>query len=156
MLIPEKIPKGLVVEEVRILSPSRETWTPGKAAVKRWTPFESFARGFRKAAKLAFILLVLPLPLAFVEPFLFMIWGSVLGLLLIAVVGPVLHFLYSAESESFFYVDGACAHCAKEGRLTPFVSTSYKSEGFVVLCAACGQNSEVSRQTAAGSGGSSG
>ena len=142
MLIPEKLPPGLVFEEVMLLSAGRDRNYSGRAAVKRWTAREAFFRGMKKASKIAFVLLVVPLPLAFIEPFLFLIWGGVLGFLLITVVGPLLHFIYAREGASFFFVEGRCPRCETEGRLKPFVSTAY-SDPFVVLCEACGQNSDV-------------
>lgn len=130
-------------ENVEILSSSGEV-LPGRAAFRRWTSKEAFWRGFRRSGKVVGILVLLPLPFAFLEPFAFMVWGSIAILAAFAVVGPYLHMKFWGESTSFFYVEGQCPYCQIEGRLKPYLSTHYQ-EKFTVLCKSCGQTSSVRR-----------
>jgi hypothetical protein len=136
-MLKEKLPDGLVFISVLVVDSSGDQQA-GRAAVKRWTPKESFLRGFRKAAKIVSVLIAGCLPFAFLEPFAFMVWGSLVIGGLVLVLGPFLHLKYGSEAESFFYVEAKCPHCQVEGKLNPYVSTAFASR-FTLLCPACGQ-----------------
>jgi hypothetical protein len=136
-MIKEAIPEGLQFREVQLLGSGEES-VRGRAAVKAWTHKERTLRGFRISAKMLSPIVLFMLPFAFLEPFLFMIWGSIAMAIVFLVAGPVLFGKYRAEEVSFFYVDGPCPHCHKGGRLSPFLHTEYREE-FKVLCPDCGQ-----------------
>jgi len=81
------------------------------------------------------------LPFAVVEPFLFMIWGGVLGILLVLVVGPILHFKFAQETRVFSSIEGRCPCCDCEGQsLKPYLTSKLKAR-FSVICEKCGQTS---------------
>jgi hypothetical protein len=134
----EKLPTELSAIEVVLLDSSLREFK-GIATVKRWTPRESFRRGFVLSARFIVCCILVALPFALLEPFAFLGWGSLLLLFLLLGLGPYLHLKYADESVSFFYVDGQCPVCHQFVRLTPFVSTQF-SERFTVLCPACGQS----------------
>ncbi|MEO7162979.1 MAG: hypothetical protein ABI041_08670, partial [Bdellovibrionia bacterium] len=126
-MLKETIPENVQYKSVMILDSSLRPYV-GRAAFKEWTPREAFMRGFRRSAKIIAILFILPLPLAFMEPFAFMAWGSLTLGGLILVLGPYLHLKYWGESRSFFFVDGECPHCHASGRLNPYISTAFLEE----------------------------
>jgi len=140
-MLKEQIPADLEYKAVWVLDSSLREY-PGQAAFKQWTPREAFFRGFRRSARIVALLFIVPLPFAFLEPFAFMVWGSLaLGGLLL-VLGPYLHLKYWGETRSFFFVEAECPHCHASGKLKPYVSTSFLEE-FTVLCPLCGQSSSV-------------
>ncbi|MGE0615841.1 MAG: hypothetical protein AB7P04_09380 [Bacteriovoracia bacterium] len=117
--------------------------TPGVATVQEWNSTQAFVRGFKRSARIVIMIFVIMLPLAVIEPFLFMIWGSAISALLIFIVGPFLHMKYWSERATFLHVESSCPYCKVEGRLTPFLSTAFVREGFTALCPACGQTVRV-------------
>ena len=140
-MLKEKLPSSLESKPVTVFDSARNPY-PGQAGVKVWTPQEAFKKGFLKAAKVVGILIILPLPLGFLDPFAFMVWGTIVFLSLILFVGPYLHLHYWKESASFFYVQGTCPYCHQEVKLEPYVDTAFRST-FTVICPACGQTSSV-------------
>lgn len=140
-MFQETLPEHLSYRSVRVLDSSAIEY-PGKAAIREWTLKEAFWRGFRKAAKIASILIGITLPFAFLEPFAFMVWGSVTVVSVLLFVGPFLHMKFWAESVTFFYVESECPYCHKFEKLKPYVSTAYQ-ETFAVLCPSCGVTSRV-------------
>ena len=140
-MLREKTPKHLTFESVFVLDSSGKKH-PGLAAIKKWTSKEAFNRGFKKSAKIVGTLIAITLPFAFMEPFAFMVWGSIaLGITLLF-VGPFLHMTYWNEPVSFFYVETSCPYCKQKVKLTSYVSTAFADE-FTALCPNCGQTSRV-------------
>ena len=140
-MLKEPNPANLEYKSVYVLDSSLRQY-PGIAAFKQWTAREAFVRGFRRSAKIVAILFVVPLPLAFLEPFAFMAWGSLALGGLVLVLGPYLHLKYWGETRSFFFVEAECPYCHTIGKLNPYVSTAFL-ERFTVLCSSCGQSSSV-------------
>lgn len=141
-MFKEKVPTDFVFQAVALVD-SAGVRTSGRAAIKKWTPKESFWRGFKRAARIVAILIGACLPFAFLEPFAFMVWGSVAIGTVVLIIGPILHLKYWQETESFFYVEAECPQCHQQGKLNPYVSTSF-AQSFTVLCSACGQTSRCS------------
>jgi hypothetical protein len=139
-MFKEKIPKGCEVRKVKLVDGSKTRGHMGKALVKEWTSQERIRRGFRNSFKLLSPILVVILPFAFLEPFLFMFWGSGVLFIVVAIAGPLLFAKYWGEQTSFFHVDGTCPHCKHEGRLRPYVHAVFADE-FKVLCPECGETS---------------
>lgn len=136
-MLDEKIPDQLQYKSVIVLDSSAKSY-PGRVAIRSWTSGEAFWRGFKRSAKIVGVLVGIPLPFAFLEPFAFMVWGSVVIASAVLFVGPFLHMTYWEESVSFFFVESECPYCHKYDRMTPYVSTAFKEE-FVILCPNCGQ-----------------
>jgi hypothetical protein len=136
-MFQEKVPGDLERERVDVLDGSGEPY-PAMAAIRRWTSRQAFWRGFRRALRIVGTVFLCILPLAVLEPFLFMLWGGGGTLILLGIVGPYFHMKYWDERESFFFVEGECPSCHVRGQLTPYVSTAYTEE-FTVLCPGCGQ-----------------
>jgi hypothetical protein len=144
-MLKEPIPANVEYKTVIVLDSSLRQYV-GKAAFKQWTPREAFMRGFRRSAKIVGILFILPLPLAFMEPFAFMAWGTLTLGGLVLILGPYLHLKYWGETRSFFFVESECPHCHMNGKLNPYISTAFLEE-FTVLCSSCGQSSSVQNKT---------
>lgn len=142
-MLKEKPPKRLTSVPVFILDSSLKKHK-ARAAVKKWTPREAFWRGFRQSAKIVGILVLLPLPFAFLEPFAFMVWGSLALLVSLIVIGPVLHLKFWSETESFFHVEGECPSCHVKTKLKPYLSKAFTPE-FTAICPDCGQTCTVNR-----------
>jgi hypothetical protein len=140
-MLKESIPANLEYKSVLVLDSSLNQY-PGRAAFKQWTAREAFVRGFRRSARTIGVLLLIPLPFAFLEPFAFMVWGSLTIGALLLIVGPYLHLKYWGETSSFFFVEAECPHCHQSVKLTPYLSTAFV-EDFSVLCPACGQSFSV-------------
>lgn len=133
----EKRPEELDYQEVRIWD-SSGVFFEGRAAFRKWTSAESFWRGFRKSAKIVLISIGVMLPFGFLDPFAFLIWGSLgIGAALL-ILGPFLHLKYWGEAVSFFFVESECPYCHTQGRLEPYISTSFEKT-FTVICKTCGQ-----------------
>ncbi len=144
-MLKEPLPVNLEYKAVTVWDSSLRQY-PGRAAFKQWTPREAFLRGFRRSVKIIGVLFLVPLPFAFLEPFAFMVWGSLaLGGLLL-VLGPYLHLKYWGETCSFFFVEAECPHCHRNGELAPYLSTAFLEE-FTVLCPSCGQSSSVQNKS---------
>jgi len=115
--------------------------TTGLARVMTHTPRAAFWIGAKKSARLVGILFLAMLPFGFLEPFLFLIWGTIATLFLVLVAGPVLHMHYSNETSTFTRVDAQCLTstppCSGKS-LHPFLSKRFDRE-FKVLCPTCGQ-----------------
>ena len=105
---------------------------------------EAFFRGAKKAFKIVFIIFLGSLPLGFIEPFLYLFWGSTLLGILVFVVGPLLHFKYANERISFQSATGKCPTCQKKTSLKPFMSTQLRDE-ITVLCPLCGDTALLSK-----------
>ncbi len=103
---------------------------------------QAFWKGGKRSAKLVGIAMLVLFPFGFLEPFLFMVWGSAAFMVLIVIVGPLLHLSFSNETRSFKRVDATCPNCAVETALKPYLSTRFEEE-FTVLCPACGQTARV-------------
>jgi hypothetical protein len=144
-MLKEPLPSNLEYRAVIVLDNSLREY-PGRAAFKQWTPREAFIRGFRRSAKIVGVLFLLPLPLAFLEPFAFMAWGSLTLGGLVLVLGPYLHLKYWGEARSFFFVQAECPQCHCNGELAPYLSTAFLEE-FTVLCPSCGQSSSVQNKS---------
>lgn len=112
------------------------------AQVVSRTQSQAFWAGAKKSGKIVGIAGLAALPFAFLEPFLFLGWGTLFFLFLAVVLGPYLHMKFAAELQSVQHVSGECPHCHVEGRLSPFVSTRWSRE-FTVLCSGCGQTTRV-------------
>jgi hypothetical protein len=138
-MLPEKVPSELSFAPVSVRDSSGKEGL-GRVAYKEWESKEAFWRGFKKSAKIVGILIALPLPFLFLEPFAFMVWGSAVIFGSLLFIGPYLHMKYWGEAFSFFYVEAECPYCRKSGKLNPYVSTELQEE-FTVLCSACGQTS---------------
>lgn len=110
----------------------------GQALITRWSSREAFWRGFIRALKIVAILIGITLPLLFLEPFLFLIWGTVVIGMNLMFVGPYLHLKYWNERISFSLVEATCPHCQNSKTLKPYLSTEFKPN-FVGLCPSCGQ-----------------
>src|SRR4051794_10704896 len=108
-MLKEPLPHKLEYKTV-LVSDSSARQYPGRAAFKQWTPREAFVRGFRRSAKIVGVLFLVPLPLAFLEPFAFMAWGSLTLGALVLVLGPYLHLKYWGEVRSFFFVEAECPY----------------------------------------------
>jgi hypothetical protein len=126
---------------VTVLAPSGEE-LPGWAEVSELSEKQAFWRGGRRSAKLIGVIMLAVLPFGVMEPFLFMIWGSIVFLALVLFVGPFMHLIFASETRSFAHVEAACPHCRAAGPLKPYVSTRF-SEDFTALCPACGQTTRV-------------
>lgn len=142
-MLPEQIPDHLSYEPVFVLDSSGKKHS-GKAAIKRWDQKSAFWRGFKKSAKIVGVIILLALPFGFLEPFAFMVWGSILIGLTLLVLGPFLHMRFWAESVSFFYVEATCPYCQTKGKLNPYLSTAYTDE-FTILCPHCGETMRAHR-----------
>jgi hypothetical protein len=140
-MLKEALPENLEFKSVFVLDSSLRQF-PGLAAYRQWTPREAFLRGFRRSAKIVGVLFLVPLPFAFLDPFAFLVWGTLTLGVLVLVLGPYLHLKYWGETSSFFFVEAECPHCHMNGKLTPFMSTAFLEE-FTVLCPLCGQSSSV-------------
>lgn len=124
---------------VWVLEPSG-TRIPGVAQVRTRSSNQAFWWGGKKALKIIGSVFACFLPLAFLEPFLFMVWGSIVLSILVLIVGPILHYRYLNETTSFEFVQAECPHCRQSTQLKPYVSTRIM-ERFTVLCPECGQTS---------------
>ena len=62
---------------------------------------QAFWTGAKKSFRIIVILGIAALPFAFLEPFLFLIWGSALGMFLVLFLGPYLHLYFASEKISF-------------------------------------------------------
>lgn len=103
----------------------------------------AFWHGGKRAAKIIGIVMLALLPFGFLEPFLFLVWGSVALVILIGFVGPYLHLTYASETRSFTGVRGECPSCrSTKEPLKPYLSTRFEAE-FTVICPACGQTARV-------------
>lgn len=140
-MIKEKLPQLLQFNNVIVKDSSNCTY-PGRAAIKEWTSKEAFLRGFQISAKVTGTLLAITLPFAFLEPFAFMVFGSVAIGSILLILGPFLHMKYWAEPVSFFYVESECPYCHAQCKLTPYVNTAFTST-FTVLCPKCGQTAQA-------------
>jgi len=116
--------------------------TPGTAQVTVLSTQQAFWKGAKRSAKLIGIVAMILLCFAFLEPFLFMVWGSVALVFLVLFLGPYLHLRFASETKSFEFVKAKCPHCASKEPLKPYLSTRFDSE-FKVICPSCGQTSEV-------------
>lgn len=126
---------------VQILNSAREP-SPGTATIITRSSKEAFWAGGKRSAKLVAILVVAMLPFGFMEPFLFMIWGSIALVVLIFGLGPFLHLIFWGERTSFTEVQGSCPYCKDPGPLKPYLDTRFEKE-VTVLCGQCGQTSRV-------------
>ena len=140
-MLKETIPNNLEFKSVTLFDSSRRPF-PGRVAFKIWTSAESFKRGFKRSLKIVSILFVLPLPFALLEPFAFIVWGSITLAFIVFVLGPYFHLKYWNEKQTFFYVQAECPSCHQTGQLMPYLSTALAQE-FTVLCSGCGQTSSV-------------
>src|SRR4051812_11922472 len=109
-MLRERLPAGTETRDVELRGHGLTT-VPGRAVIRRWTRPERVRRGFRLSARLLLPIMGLLLPLGFLEPFLFLIWGSVVYAAILLIAGPLLFAKYSAEEVSFFHVEAACPHC---------------------------------------------
>ncbi len=114
----------------------------GTAEVTSLSGRDAFWNGGRRAAKWIGSILLVALPFGFLEPFLFMIWGSLLLLFLFVVVGPFLHLKFSDERQSFTFVSVPCPYCESNQPLTPYLSSRFDRQ-FTALCPSCGQTVQV-------------
>lgn len=128
---------------VEIRSASGEAF-PATARVETRSGRQAFFRAGKRSLRWVGGVALLCLPFAFLEPFLFMIWGSVVFGVLFLLVGPFLHLMLSDEKASFTFVEGKCPHCAWSGKLKPYLSTRFEAE-FTVLCPECGQTSRAAQ-----------
>jgi hypothetical protein len=103
---------------------------------------KAFWKGAVRAARLLGIVMLVALPFGFLEPFLFMIWGSGLFILLVFIIGPILHLHFASETHSFTCVEAECPYCQSGGGLKPYLSTRFEDE-FTVICSSCGQTTRV-------------
>ncbi|HTL11940.1 MAG TPA: hypothetical protein VL588_05610 [Bdellovibrionota bacterium] len=110
-----------------------------EAVVRRWTAAQAFGRGGKIGLRTLGIAALLVLPLAMIEPFFFLVWGSVVFGILFLIVGPYLHLKYWGERASLVGVKGRCPECGEADQLQPFVRTEW-SPPMTVLCSACGQS----------------
>jgi len=99
---------------------------------------EAFLYGGRKSLTITGLALLALLPFGLLEPFLFLIWGSVAIAILVLLVGPFLHLKYWKDRITFDYADAECPHCKKNVRLGPFVSNRLQKR-IILLCRECGQ-----------------
>ena len=118
----------------------------GVAHVTELSRQQAFWKGAKRSARIVGIVMGVLLPFAFMEPFLFLIWGSITFLVLVFLVGPYLHLQFATETSSFSTIHAACPHCGTEGELTPYLSTRFEKE-FTVLCPTCGQTARAQRST---------
>ncbi len=107
-------------------------------SVRHWQPSERVRRGFRLSFKILFPLMLALLPFGVLEPFAFMIWGSIAYGIILFIAGPMLFAKYYGEEYSFFAVESPCPRCQAPGPLRPYVSTRLEPE-VTALCGACGQ-----------------
>ena len=114
----------------------------GSVEVHQLSSKEAFVRGARRSGRIIGIVALVLLPLAVLEPFLFMLWGGGAGLILLLGVGPYLHFHYWTETASFERVEAPCPSCQSRGGLRPYVSTKVEPV-FSALCASCGEQVRV-------------
>ncbi len=103
---------------------------------------QSFWTGGKRAAKWVGIAILAALPFGLLEPFLFMLWGSLLFFVLLFIVGPYLHVRFADERVSFISVRSHCPHCQSEKPLEPYISSKFGRE-FKVICPDCGQTTRV-------------
>ena len=143
--IEEKIPDQLAFVSVQLIDTSGNKFD-GQAATREWSSKEAFFRGLKRSSKRIGIILLAMIPLAFIEPFIFMSAGGTIMGLLVFVLGPYLHLRYWAEGISFFFVDSRCPYCPFTGKLTPYLSKAF-TERFVVLCPGCGETTRVYQTT---------
>ncbi|MCC7440523.1 MAG: hypothetical protein IT285_02755 [Bdellovibrionales bacterium] len=109
----------------------------GEAIVRNWTAAEAFWRGGKKGLSLIGVVALIALPFAMVEPFLFMIWGSLLFGALFLLVGPLIHATYFGERRSLVGILGNCPECGRRDTLQPFLKTAW-AHSMNVICASCG------------------
>ena len=126
---------------VMVISPSGAE-IPGTAEVEIIAPQQAFWKGARRSGKLIALGALIVLPFGFLEPFLFMLWGSGVFLILLLIIGPYLHLRFASETASFAFVKAACPHCQSLEPLKPYLSTRFVSS-FTVICSSCGQTSPV-------------
>lgn len=126
---------------VKVYGPAGEDY-PGVAIVERRSEMEAFRRGGRKSLKIIGIIFGASLPFAFLDPFFFLLWGSILASVLLVIVGPYLHYRFADEVESFREVKAECPSCHATKKLEPYVSSKFERE-FTVICATCGQTARV-------------
>ena len=115
---------------------------PARIAIQRWTGKERLKRGFKRSFKILFPILIGLFPFGFLEPFLFMIWGSIAVGLILFLAGPLLFSKYFSEKSSFEYVEGECPYCHAQEKLQPYLETALE-EQFTVICSKCGQTAQV-------------
>ncbi len=127
--------------KVLILGSSGEVY-PGTARVQTWTAGKRFWRGLKRSARIVGACLLVILPFAVIEPFAFLLWGSVVLGFLFLFLGPFLHLKYWCETTSFEHVESHCPSCKTSQLLRPYVSTAFEPE-FTVLCPACGQTAKA-------------
>jgi len=102
------------------------------------TSREAFFSGGLQAFKIVGVVFLCLLPLAIMEPFLFLIWGTAVAGVLILIVGPILHLKYWSETQTFDYCDALCPNCNVPTRLKSYVSRRLTDE-ITLLCPECGQ-----------------
>jgi Zn ribbon nucleic-acid-binding protein len=115
---------------------------PGSAEVVLLSQKSAFNKGAKRAAKLIGAGILGILPFGFLEPFLFMFWGTAVVLILVIGVGPYLHLKFASELRSFTSVHSKCPYCQSQEPLQPYLSTSFEQE-FTVICPSCGQTARV-------------
>jgi len=137
----EPLPKDLERIPARVFGDSPE---PHAAfmSVRHWPRGERMRRGFRLSFKILFPIMLALIPLGVLEPFAFMIWGSIAYGIILFIAGPMLFAKYYGEEYSFFAVETPCPRCQAPGPLRPYVSTRLEPE-VTVLCGACGQTSKA-------------
>jgi hypothetical protein len=114
----------------------------GIADITIWNTKQAFWVGAKKSLRIIVTIGAIALPFAFLEPFLFLVWGSVLVMFLVLFLGPFLHMYFASEKISFNEILGECPYCNYHGPLKPYLSTRLESE-FTVLCSSCGETVRV-------------
>jgi len=122
--------------------------TPEKGIVtyKHWSKKERFFRGFKLSSKISLLLILVVLPFAIMEPFLFMIWGSIVFFVIIGLLGPLMHLLFFSEEVTFFSVKAKCPYCNNPSELGPYLNRKFLKE-FTVLCSSCGEVVRATQKT---------
>ena len=112
-------------------------YIPAQARVKEYSKKEAFFRGAKRSAKICGGAALLTIPLGVIEPFLYMIWGSVTIGTLVFLLGPLLHLKFSGETLALESIDTPCPKCKAPGPLKPFL-TDALSKTFKLHCKSCG------------------
>ncbi|MGZ3698741.1 MAG: hypothetical protein ACXWPM_09270 [Bdellovibrionota bacterium] len=135
----EKMPEKLDFAPAEVSGQGSESFA-GKVAYRKWERTDRIRRGFRQSARILLPIMLGALPLAVLEPFFFMVWGSVFYGAMIAIAGPILFARYWGEEATFYFVEGQCPYCRAAGRLSPFMNTAFGAE-IKILCPKCGETS---------------
>jgi hypothetical protein len=130
----EKIPVTILDRQGQAFS--------GLAEITILNAKQAFWAGAKKSLKVIGVIGGVALPFAFLEPFLFLVWGSALAMFLVLFLGPYLHMYFASEKISFKEVVGSCLYCHDKGPLKPYLSTRFQTE-FTVLCSECGESVRV-------------